>query len=373
MLLHKILLTEYCISKPANSRISIERHFNTTKLNEKTKLKIKRTIDKIRVSSGTAIVLGLIEGFLDAQPTTAYLLTYLEGKCTANCGFCSQAKSSKSRADMLSRVTWPIFETKKVITKLATAAQRGEIRRICIQALNYNEVLEDLLRLVKEIRVHRIKVPISVSCQPLNKEEMKKLAEAGVERVGISLDAATKEIFDRVKGLFAGGPYDWDSQRDALTEAVRVFGNGKVSTHLIAGLGETEEEMLEVIQWCVDNNIYPALFSFTPVLGTALEYNCQPTISHYRRIQLARYLLVQRKTRLEKMRFDERSYIIDLGVSQEQLKNTIRSGTPFLTSGCPNCNRPYYNEKPSGPIFNFPIQPTLQEIREIEQQLKSNA
>jgi len=327
----------------------------------------------VRVSSGSAIVLDLIEGFLDAQPTTAYLLTYIEGKCTANCGFCSQAKSSKSRADMLSRVTWPIFKTKKVILKLAAAAQRGEIRRVCIQALNYPEVLEDLLVLVKEIKAQGAEVPISVSCQPLHEEEMEKLAEAGVERVGISLDAATKDVFDQIKGVFAGGPYDWDRQRDALLEAVEVFGKGKVSTHLIAGLGETEREMIGTIQWCVDNNIYPALFSFTPIPGTTLEHNCPPTISHYRRIQLARYLIVQRKTRFEKMRFNEKGRIVDFGVSQEQLKSAIRSGAPFLTSGCPNCNRPYYNEKPSGPIYNFPIQPTPKTIREIEQQLKSNA
>ncbi len=336
-----------------------------------TPAKKKRpSIEKIRVSSGSAIVLGLLEGFLNAKPTTAYFLTYLEGKCTANCGFCSQAKSSKSRADMLSRVAWPAFETKEVVSKLATAVQRGEIKRVCIQALNYPTVFEDFLTFLEEIKSQGMKVPISVSCQPLDREEMKKLADAGVESVGISLDAATKEIFDRVKGNFAGGPYDWDRQRDALIDAVEVFGRGKDSTHLIVGLGETEKEMVKAIQWCVDNSVYPALFSFTPIPGTALEHRCSPTIGHYRRIQLARLLIVQGKTRFEKMGFNEEGCLVYFGVSHGQLENVIRSGKPFLTSGCPNCNRPYYNEKPSGPLYNFPVQPTLQEIKEIEKQLK---
>ena len=327
----------------------------------------------IRVSSGSAIVLGLIEGFLTAKPTTAYLLTYLEGKCTANCGFCSQAKNSKGQANMLSRVTWPVFATKKVMSKLITAAQRGEIKRVCIQALNYPTVLNDLLALVKEIKLQASEAPISVSCQPLSNEKMEKLAEAGVERIAIALDAATENIFDKVKGSSAGGPYDWNRQRDSLLEAAEVFGKGKVSTHLIAGLGETEKEMVKTIQWCVDNSIYPALFSFTPIPGTALEHNRQPTINRYRTIQLAHYLIVQGKTRFEKIGFDEKNCIVDFGFSQEQLQSAIRSGTPFLTSGCPNCNRPYYNEKPSGPLYNFPMQPTPQEIKEIEQQLKNNS
>jgi len=327
----------------------------------------------VRVSSGSAIALRLMEGFLNAKPTTAYLLTYIKGKCTANCGFCAQARSSKTRADMLSRVTWPALTTKKVLSELATAVHRGEIRRVCIQALNYPTVLEDILALVKEIKLRGTKAPISVSCQPLNKEEMKKLMAAGVERIGISLDATTKDIFNQVKGTSADGPYDWDRQHDALLEAVEVFGKGKASTHLIVGLGETEKEMIKTIQWCEDQSVYPALFAFTPIHGTALEHTPPPTINCYRRIQLARYLIVQGKTRFEKMGFNEKGSISSFGVSHTQLEDAIRSGTPFLTSGCPHCNRPYYNEKPSGPLYNFPMQPSTQEIKEIEQQLRSNS
>jgi len=337
---------------------------------EATMERDKRSLEKVRVSSGSAMVLDLIEGLLDAKPTTAYLLTYTEGKCTANCGFCSQAKRSKSRADMLSRVAWPVFKTKEVVSKLATAVQKQEIKRVCIQALNYPAVVEDLLALVEAIKLHRIEVPISISCQPLNKEDMKKMAKMGVERMGIPLDAVTKDVFDRVKGRSADGPYDWDKQHVALLEAVKVFGETNVSTHLMVGLGETEEEMVKAIQWCVDNSIYPALFSFTPIPGTALEYKSSPTINCYRRIQLARYLIVHGKTRFEKIAFNGRGCIIDFGVSQEHLERTIRNGTPFLTSGCPHCNRPYYNEKPRGPLYNFPIQPTPQDVEEIEKQLK---
>lgn len=328
---------------------------------------VKHVVDKVRVSIGSAIVLGLMEGRLSAKPTTAYFLTYFKGRCTANCGFCSQAKSSKSRANLLSRVTWPAFQTDEVMSKLATAVRRGEIMRVCIQALNYPTVLRDILVLAEKVR--STNVPISVSCQPLNKEEMKKLAAAGIERISIPLDAATKEAFEQVKGTLAGSPYDWNRQHDALLEAVDIFGKNRVSTHLIVGLGETEEEMVKTIQWCKDNGIHPALFSFTPIPGTALEHSPPPGIGHYRRIQLSRHLIVQEKTRFENLRFNTDGCITDFGVFQKQRENIVKSGKPFLTSGCPHCNRPYYNEKPSGPMYNFPTPPTLEEIREIEDEL----
>ena len=306
---------------------------------------------------------------MSANPTTAYLLTYSERKCTANCGFCSQARDSKSRADMLSRVTWPTFATREVLSKLETAAERRMVKRVCVQTLNYPAVLKELLALVVELRRMKVDIPVSVSYQPLNKEGMVKLRQAGVERISIPLDAATEDAFKRVKGSFTGGPYDWDRQHEALLEAVEVFSRGRVSTHLIVGLGETEKEMMESTQWCVDNGIYPALFSFTPVPGTSLEHHASPTIRHYRRIQLARHLIVSGKVRMDKMSFDVKGSIIDFGASQAELNKTIRSGCPFVTSGCPDCNRPYYNEKAGGPLFNYPTQPTSEEIQEIEKEL----
>ncbi len=326
--------------------------------------------ENIRVSSGSAIVLGLMNGRLDAMPTTIYLLTYRNGKCTANCGFCPQARGSHGRADMLSRVSWPVFPTRLVLDGIEKAVEDGRIRRVCLQALNYPEVFAHLLALVKAI-YSRVRVPISISCQPLNRENLQGLAEAGAKRIGIPLDAATGELFDKVKGGSAGGPYVWEDQFKLLSEAVEIFGNGKVSTHLIVGLGETEKEMVEIIQRCGDMGVLPALFAFTPISGTALENSPQPPVSAYRRVQLARHLIFQGIARYEDMGFDEEGCISDFGVDEEVLMRVIQTGEPFLTSGCPNCNRPYYNEKPSGPIYNYPRALTKKETAQTLQELKT--
>jgi biotin synthase-related radical SAM superfamily protein len=324
--------------------------------------------EKIRVSLGSAMVLGLLRGKLDAMPTTAYLLTYRRGKCNANCSFCPQARGSHGRADMLSRVSWPVFPTMYVLDGLESAVRDGQIRRVCLQALNYPEVFGHLLAFVKAIYL-RVKVSVSISCQPLNRENMRRLAEAGVERIGIPLDAATEELFSKVKGRLVGGPYVWDEQFRLLSEAVQIFGNGEVSTHLIVGLGETEKEMVETIQKCVGMGVLPALFAFTPIPGTALENNSQPSVPAYRRVQLARHLIFHGITRYEDMSFNGKDCVSDFSVDKEVLMRIVRRGEPFLTSGCPNCNRPYYNEKPSGPIYNYPRPLTKKETGQILQEL----
>ena len=295
-------------------------------------------------------------------------MTYRTGKCTANCLFCPQARTSQANSKLLSRVSWPAFATKQVAQKIGNASATQRIKRVCIQALNYPEVCIHLAALVKEIKRHA-NVPISVSCQPLNSGNMRLLAEAGADRIGIALDAATETLFNEVKGAKANGPYTWEKQFRQLHEALEVFGKRKVSTHLIIGLGETENETVSLIQKCVDMDVSPALFAFTPVRGTALETKPQPPIATYRRMQVARYLIVNGHARSEDMHFDSADCLTDYGIDKEALISVVESGKPFLTSGCPDCNRPFYNEKPSGPIYNYPRNPRREEITAIKHQL----
>jgi biotin synthase len=323
---------------------------------------------QIRVSIGSAIVLGLLEGKLDAEPSTVYLMTYKNGKCTANCGFCPQASNSLSKVELLSRVSWPAFSSKSVLKKIENATEHGRIRRVCIQALNYPDVFSHLFALVTAIK-QQSTIPVSVSCQPLNGENTRLLVEGGVDRIGIALDAVTEKLFSEVKGSIAGGPYNWENQFKQLREAVSIFGKGNVSTHLIVGLGETEKEVAYTLQKCVDLSVLPALFAFTPIRGTALESKSQPPRASYRRVQLARYLIVNGAARFSDMQFDAYGKITDFGMEKEKLERIVETGKPFLTSGCPDCNRPFYNEKPSGPIYNYPRNIRREEILAIKQQL----
>ena len=318
----------------------------------------------IRVSIGSAIKLGLAKGFLDAEPTTAYLLSYVEGKCSSNCAFCSQARESSSRADMLSRVTWPVFNTERVVQAIGHSWKNVELHRVCLQTVNHNRSFEETISTI--IAVRRVaSIPISVSCMPFKKSEMEHLKKAGVNRIGIPLDASTKELFDRLKGCSAGGLYQWESHIGALQSAVRIFGEGEVSTHLIVGLGETDWELLHTVQEMVEMGVYPGLFAFTPILGSKLEKAPQPDLMRYHRLQLAHHLLTKGISSLKAMTFDSEGNLSSFGVSEALLKSEVISGVPFITSGCPDCNRPYYNERPGGKLYNYPEKPKSQETTKI--------
>lgn len=321
----------------------------------------------VRVSSGSAVALGLVDGRLLVKPETLYLLTHHPDGCLANCAFCPQARSHQGKSDHLSRVTWPTFSYQEVLAAIQHSPP-NDAKRVCVQTLNQTQILGSVLSTVEDIHALS-KLPISVSTQPMTEKQIGQLADAGVDRIGIPLDGATEEVFDRVKGRVVHGPYTWTNHIRGLETAIEVLGKGRVTTHLIVGLGESDCELLETAQRVFDMGVQPALFAFTPVPGTQLERRAQPSLQRYRRIQLATYLVTSQEVRFEEMTFDSSGRLVGLGAPREDLDRVLSSGEPFRTSGCPNCNRPFYNERPSGPLYNYPRPLTADEIHEVEKQI----
>ena len=71
---------------------------------------------------------------------------------------------------------------------------------------------------------------------------------------------------------------DWPIARylSAFEAAVNVFGRGQVSTYLLAGLGDTREEILAMCERLVALGVYPFVVPFVPIAGTPLEDHAAP-------------------------------------------------------------------------------------------------
>ncbi len=298
----------------------------------------------INVSLGTAGLLGLQEVVQDAPPTTAYLM--VGGRCLRDCAFCAQARTSHARANALSRIVWPPHALDLTLARLEQAYKAGLLRRCCLQVTTSAGHLEQATRVLRRIR-QVSDIPLSISAFARSLDEVRLLLDAGADRIGLALDAATPQV-----ALAAKGP-GWASALALLEAAARAF-PGHITTHLIAGLGERERDMVLLFQRLAEQGIEIGLFAFTPVPGTALEGHPPPPLASYRRLQAARHLIRLGLARAEQMRFDDSGRLLDLGGDPLALRQALAGGQAFRTSGCPDCNRPYYNERPGGPMYNYP-------------------
>ncbi len=310
---------------------------------------------KIRVSIGSLASLGLRDIKIDAMPTTLYLMA--GEKCIYGCAYCPQSTTSTvSSYEKLSRVVWPSVEWKTLRNAIFKKPQF--IKRICFQVVNSENYFEDLMYFVRDlinveaVPGERTTLPISVSIRPKDIKEIEALFNAGVERVGIPMDTASEPIFTKVRGG------NFKQYLKLILSSANEF-QGRITTHVIVGLGETDYEIFNAMKLFYAHHITVGLFAFTPIRGTVFERNKPPTLERYRRIQLMRYIFTQGKASSFNFEFDKLGSLVSLStnISRSGTEALLRTPLIYTTSGCPDCNRPYYNETPAGPMYNYPFVP----------------
>ncbi len=331
----------------------------------------------VQMSMAAAMVLGYEPGSFrrDAVPTGLNLLLHYSDGCVGRCGYCGlHAQRSVSAGERtFIRVRWPIQPIDDVLQRMAED-DRG-LKRICVSMLTHRSALGDMNQIIRRC-VEETGLPVSALIAPTMIGDLGRLVEirdAGADRVGIAIDAATPELFERWRGKGVHGPHRWEHYWQTVVESVKVFGHNMVGVHLVVGLGETEKEIVELIQRLNDIGALTHLFSFFPESGTAMDGMPQPPIGQYRRVQLARYIINEGQGRFEQMTFDAAGRLVDFG---QPIDDLVRYGEPFMTSGCPGpdghvaCNRPFGNERPGQPFRNFPFQPEPEDVELVRYQLR---
>ena len=339
---------------------------------------MQQSPDYVRISLAAAMTLRYSNALFHRNAKlycVNILLTYSDG-CSANCAYCGLARKRPGNYAKKSfiRVKWPTYETDDVLDRVEKYQE--QVRRVCISMVTHRRAIEDVVDILRRAR-QRISLPLSVLVTPtiMDREDFERLKEAGADKVGIAVDAATDEIFDRLRGKGAEGPHRWDDYWTKIETAMAVFGSENVGVHLMVGLGETEREMMSAIQRMRSLGGSTHLFSFFPEAESRLGEHAQPPIGQYRRIQLGRHLIDGDVLTLDDIEFDDSGKIVRFGVLDGRLDEIIESGHPFVTSGCPGengemaCNRPYANSVPGPDVRNFPFVPKPGDIERIKEQL----
>ncbi len=298
----------------------------------------------LRASYGTLELLGLRKISVPSQKTAYFML---DGKCVFDCAFCTHARSAKTKKKFLSRIVWVPVDP----SKAAKCTKNNErVKRICFQVVSYKGYFQDVIKLLELFSGK----PISISVRALTIEEVREYFRHGADMVGISIDAVTSKLHEKIRGG------KLESTLKLIDQASKEF-PGKIATHLIVGLGETEKDMVKLMDWLYQRSVTVALFAFTPLKGTKMENHPRPFLESYRRVQIARYLLEKGLVNFEKFSFDEKGRIIDFGVDLSKLEYR----KAFLTSGCPDCTRPFYNESPGKVLYNIHSEELLSQVPDL--------
>lgn len=345
-----------------------------------------RSPDYVQMSTAAAITLGVTSGkMLRCECTRCLnlLLTYPEG-CRANCAYCGLARHREAERDYADRnfirVDWPAVPMAEVVDIVAKDVENSPFHRMCISMITHPNSDEDTVSVLKQwtARIDPSEIPISILSNPttMTRQDVQTLHELGSDIFTVALDAATPELFDRTRGKGVQSPHSWKKYWEILEDARDIFGPKKFGAHIIVGMGETEHEVLTLVQRIVDMDGHSHMFCFFPEKGSLMDHLPATPRDQWRRVQLARYLIDYCGMRVDHMKFDEHGRVADYGMPKGELDAIIDAGIAFRTSGCPGkfaddisaCDRPYGDSPPSN-IASYPFQPNGNDLRTIRKQL----
>lgn len=127
-------------------------------------------------------------------------------------------------------------------------------------------VLCDSARAIKAA----VDIPIQAQCEPPDDDVwFTRLRKAGVDTLGMHLEAVSLHVRERMMPGKASVPLL--RYMEAFEAAVTVFGRCQVSTYILAGLGDTCEDILSMSARLLELGVYPFVVPFVPISGTPLE------------------------------------------------------------------------------------------------------
>ena len=346
-----------------------------------------RSPEYVQMSTAAAITLGIMPGKMHRCGCTRclnLLLTYPEG-CRANCAYCGLARHREAERDYADRnfirVDWPAVPMAEVVDIVARDGAASPFHRMCISMITHPGSDADTVAVLKAWtdRIDPAAIPVSILSNPTTMEraDVERLHGMGADIFTVALDAATPAIFERTRGKGVQSPHSWKKYWEILMDARDVFGPQKFGAHIIVGMGETEHDVLALVQRLVDLGGHSHMFCFFPERGSLMDHLPATPRDQWRRVQLARYLIDYRGVRVEHMRFDAAGRVVDYGIPQAELEDVVNAGTAFRTSGCPGkeaddvsaCDRPYGDSPPSN-IASFPFAPDKADLRKVRRQLR---
>ncbi|SEQ97228.1 radical SAM protein, MSMEG_0568 family [Solimonas aquatica] len=120
-----------------------------------------------------------------------------------------------------------------------------------------------------------VALPIQGQCEPPDDPVwFTRLKQAGIDSLGMHLEAVTPEVRARI--MPGKASVSIEQYLQAFADAVAVFGRGQVSTYILAGLGDTPEAILRMSEQLIALGVYPFVVPFVPNGGTPLEHHPAP-------------------------------------------------------------------------------------------------
>jgi radical SAM protein (TIGR04043 family) len=212
----------------------------------------------------------------DVLATTILQTCIRYGRRSTSCQFCAIGESLKEGRTINRKTPEQLGE----VARAAVLLDAVKHMVMTTGTPNFTDRGADLLCEsafgVKAALGNHLSLPIQGQCEPPDDPAwFQRMKDAGIDALGMHLEAVTPEVRQRI--MPGKASVSIDEYLQAFADAVAVFGRGQVSTYILAGLGDTLEAILSMSEKLIALGVYPFVVPFVPVGGTPLANHPTPS------------------------------------------------------------------------------------------------
>ncbi len=186
-----------------------------------------------------------VERSIIHAPGQAFL--NIEQRCVFHCAFCT-SRRIKNRTAGLS--------DEKILDMLDDAVGKGAKGVALTSGVwpDINSSVERVASLLSEFHEAHPDVVLGAEIYTESREDLLRLKESGVTELKINVEVATKGLCEKLCP-----EKDFERVHAVLEEAVSIFGRGSVTSNIIYGLGESDEDVLSEAERLAGMGVIPNL------------------------------------------------------------------------------------------------------------------
>ncbi|MBX2811042.1 MAG: MSMEG_0568 family radical SAM protein [Myxococcales bacterium] len=230
----------------------------------------------------------------DVLATTVLQTCIRYDKPDTACQFCAIGQSLAAKRTLARKTPQQLAEVAKAAVEL------DGVRHMVMTTGTPNRADRGAKVLAESAEAIRatVDLPLQAQCEPPDDFAwFRTMRSAGIDALGLHLEAVTPPVRRRI--MPGKAEVSMEKYMEAFEQAVTVFGWGQVSTYILAGLGDSAEDILAMCEDLVALGVYPFVVPFVPISGTPLENHPAPDPGWMRSIlePLAQHLRAAGMTR----------------------------------------------------------------------------
>ncbi|UCE74973.1 MAG: radical SAM protein [Methanomassiliicoccales archaeon] len=163
----------------------------------------------------------------------------LRDGCIYSCSFCATPILDEAKKKTVS--------PEQIVNMILKASNQEDFQSVAITSGIVGspaKTLDEILWVVKKVKENLGEVEIGVEPYVSEAKDIQRLHDAGATEIKINIESYDRDIFNRICPEL-----DYDHILKMLKEAAMLFGRGKVTTNILVGLGESDNNVLDGVEY----------------------------------------------------------------------------------------------------------------------------